>query len=273
MTTRYTRRITLLVFLAGAGLAASAGLLGARSDGVSGKTQAATGCSCHSTTPNSAGGVTVTLAGPQSVAPGSTHSYTVAVIGGPNGTTGGFNLMASSGTLVPGVGSQLLNNELVHANNTRRSWTFDWTAPLVDGTANLYAVGMTSNGSGSNGDSWNWYGGAVGIAFPVTVSSLVAADDPAAMEMTLGPAMPSPTLGATTVRFSLARASSVHLSVFDLRGRRIAELLSGGLPAGQHSATWMGGGADGSRVAAGWYVIRLEAEGRVMSTRVLRLRS
>ena len=150
------------------GLVLWAGQPNAKVDGVSGKTQSATGCSCHGSTPNTS--VVVTITGPNAVAPGSTNAYTIALTGGVAGTTGGFDLKASAGTLVPGTGSKLLNTELVHANNTRRSWTFNWTAPTTPALVNMYAVGMTSNGSNTSGDGWNFSGGALNTAFVIDVN-------------------------------------------------------------------------------------------------------
>jgi hypothetical protein len=161
------RMLPATLAISAVGLALWAGQPSAKADGVSGKTRSATGCSCHSSTPN--GAVSVTISGPQAVAPGSTNSYTIAVTGGVAGTKGGFDLAASSGTLVPGTGSRLLNSELVHSDNSRRSWTFNWTAPAAAGIVNLYAVGLTSNGSGSSGDAWNFSGGALNTAFAINI--------------------------------------------------------------------------------------------------------
>jgi len=166
------RMLPATLIISAVGLALWAGQPSAKVDGISGKTRSATGCSCHSSTPN--GAVSVTISGPQAVAPGSTNSYTIALTGGVAGTTGGFDLSASSGTLVPGTGSRLLNNELVHSNNSRRSWTFNWTAPAAAGFVNLYAVGLTSNGSATSGDGWNFSGGAVNTAFVIDVSTTPA---------------------------------------------------------------------------------------------------
>jgi hypothetical protein len=162
------RMLPATLVLSVLGLALWASQPSARSTGVIGKTQSATGCSCHGSTPNTS--VVVTITGPNAVAPGSTGTYTIALTGGIAGTTGGFNLKASSGTLVAGTGSQLLSGELAHVDNTRRSWTFRWTAPATAGFVNMYAVGLTSNGSGSSGDGWNFSGGALNTAFVIDVN-------------------------------------------------------------------------------------------------------
>ncbi len=140
-------------------------------NGRTGDSTASTGCSCHDSTPNAHGVMSVSITGPQVVQVGSISDYTISVTGDPAGTTGGFGLTSSGGTFTAGTGDKVSNGELVHSDKTRRSWSFKWTAPTTPGTYNFYAVGMTSNGSSDNNDSWNWYGNAPSTAFPVKVES------------------------------------------------------------------------------------------------------
>jgi hypothetical protein len=161
----------LLVAVITASLVLQAALLMASSGGKTGVSASANGCNCHSSSRNASGTATVSISGPQNVAPGSVHDYTISVTGGPSGTTGGFNLSADGGTFTAGTGCRVSSGEMTHSNNSRRSWTFQWTAPATNGTYKFVAVAQATNGSGSSGDSWNWYGGAAGAAFPITVDS------------------------------------------------------------------------------------------------------
>ena len=248
-----------------------AGSLLAHSGGASGVARSATGCNCHSTTPNANGTATVTITGPQAVQPGSSHSYTITVTGGPSGTTGGFDLNSGGGTFTPGTGTKLLNGDLVHSDGTRRSWTFSWQAPSTQGTVNWYAVAQPTNGSGTSGDSWNWYGGGVNTAFPITVSSQVdvASDRPGVLS--LASLAPNPCFGSTTIDFTLARQANVRLDVVDVGGRLVTTLFEGTLGAGRHERSWEGRRSSGQAVASGIYAIRLQAEGRVLTRRVVLL--
>jgi len=248
------------------GLALWAGQPSARGDGVTGKTQSSTGCSCHGSTANA--GVVVTLSGPQTVAPGSTNSYTLTVTGGPAGTTGGFDLRATTGMLVAGTGCKMVTGELVHVDNTHRSWTFQWTAPMMAGTCDMYAVGMTSNGSGSSGDGWNFSGGALNAAFTIQVNDLVDAA-PLAPTLELGPALPNPTAGATSLQYTLPAATSVDLDVVNVTGRRVATLVSAAMPAGTYSARWNGKTSGGETAPVGLYFVRLRAAGMERTSRVI----
>jgi hypothetical protein len=66
---------------------------------------------------------------------------------------------------------------------------------------------------------------------------------------------PNPFSSTTTIRYSLARSSQVHLSVTDLLGRTVRVLVSGRQPAGAFSVV-----LDGSRMPSGLYLLRLIAD-------------
>ena len=216
--------------------------------------------------------MTVGISGSQYVKPSSTNSYTISATGGPAGTTGGVDLKATGGTLVPGTGTYLLSGELTHSSNAQRSWTFSWQAPATEGTYSFYAVAMSSNGSGTTGDSWNWYGGAVNTPFNITVTSLAGVGDEPSGGLWLAPALPNPSRGATGIRFTLPVAGSVALDVYDLCGRLVSRVLAGPVPAGSRSVAWSGRNERGEPVPSGRYIIRLTAEGRTLSRGVTILR-
>ena len=266
---RYAPRLLTATVVTGAML--WAGLLLAKSSGITGVAQSPTGCSCHSSTPNANGPVTVSISGPQTVQPSSTNTYTVSVSGGPATTPGGFNLKAAGGTLIAGANNQLLRGELTHLSRDFRTWSFTWQAPATEGQVNFYAVAQAVNGTGNNnGDSWNWYGGAVNTPFPITVSSLVGVGDAGPAVLSLSPARPNPfTIGAR-ITFSLARTAPAKVEVFDLSGRRVTVLASGDLAAGPHEAIWNGRNDRGESAKAGVYLIRLQSGGQTLSTRAVK---
>src|SRR5262249_25823622 len=51
---------------------------------------------------------------------------------------------------------------------------------------------------------------------------------------------PNPSIGPTTIEYSLPRAAPVKLRVFDIAGREVARLVDGVQPAGRHVANWSG---------------------------------
>lgn len=77
---------------------------------------------------------------------------------------------------------------------------------------------------------------------------------------------PNPFNPSTRIAFAVDRAERVTLTVYDIRGRRVATLLDGPMAAGRHRVTWNGRDAAGRPVAGGVYVYRLTA-GTEMRTR------
>jgi len=246
-------------------LVLAAGALLADASGRTGRT--GTGCTCHGSLPSP--GVTVTITGPQLVAPLSTHDYTVSVSGGPAGSSGGFDLKASAGTLVAGTNNRISGSEVTHSNRNSRSWTFSWTAPALAGSQSFVAVGLGCDASGgTGGDSWNYYGGAANTAFAIDVSDALGV---AGMPGTtwLAPPVPNPCRGEAQIEFALAVTGPVRMDVIDLSGRRIATLLRETRPAGRQSVRWDRRGDDGTRAAAGVYFVRLANATQKFTTRLL----
>jgi immune inhibitor A len=91
-----------------------------------------------------------------------------------------------------------------------------------------------------------------------------------AAALALEPARPSPMRGTGRIGFVLPREARARVSVLDLQGREVAVLADGVFPAGRHTATWDGRTERGS-APAGLYFVRLSAEGRVFSQRLVRL--
>ena len=72
---------------------------------------------------------------------------------------------------------------------------------------------------------------------------------------------PNPSSGSAEVQFTLSRAGSVGLSIFDAGGRRVARIHPERLAAGPHVFLWDGRMADGSLSPPGVYMARLEGDG------------
>jgi hypothetical protein len=70
-------------------------------------------------------------------------------------------------------------------------------------------------------------------------------------EFALSQNYPNPFNPTTTIRFDLPENSNVLLVVYDVLGRKVAELANGNHPAGYHSAIW-----NASDVASGIYFAR-----------------
>ncbi|MEO1727081.1 MAG: PKD domain-containing protein [Bacteroidota bacterium] len=78
---------------------------------------------------------------------------------------------------------------------------------------------------------------------------------------------PNPFAATTTVEYALPQATAVRLTVYDVTGRAVAELVDGTMEAGYHSAAF-----DASALPSGIYLARLDAEGRTFTERLLVVR-
>ncbi len=66
------------------------------------------------------------------------------------------------------------------------------------------------------------------------------------------PAYPNPFNPTTTIPFLLAEDSDVNISVYDIKGRLVAELVNSSVIAGNHSVNW-----DGSKNTSGVYIVNM----------------
>ncbi len=88
-------------------------------------------------------------------------------------------------------------------------------------------------------------------------------------EPVLRGAYPNPFNPRTEIAFSLPADTGVELAVYDMRGRLVRTLLQGQtLTAGEHRLVWDGRDRNGSAAVAGIYFARLEAGGRVLTSRM-----
>jgi hypothetical protein len=94
-------------------------------------------------------------------------------------------------------------------------------------------------------------------------------DKPAvASEMALQ-AYPNPFAGEITIRITLDRESRLELSLYSIDGRKVRSLIPAGtLPPGDHLVTWDGTDGQGTRLANGLYLLRLDARRQVLTKKI-----
>ena len=80
---------------------------------------------------------------------------------------------------------------------------------------------------------------------------------------------PNPSRDGGTLRFGLRADSDVDVAIFDVTGRRIAQLARGPMPAGPHALAWNRHDRAGHRAPAGIYLVRLRAGGIERSTHLV----
>jgi len=85
-------------------------------------------------------------------------------------------------------------------------------------------------------------------------------------------AAPNPFNPRLAISYSLERAGTVRLDVFDARGRLVRTLVDANAAAGAGSVIWQGDDASGRAVASGVYQLRLTTGTRVLGRSVTLVR-
>jgi hypothetical protein len=157
---------------------------------------------------------------------------------------------ASDNVGVNGVDIQLVNGASVTtlASNYPNTGSYNWLSTGPPSTKMKFrVVAHDDNHATTDNSDANWeisiY--TIGVADELPVAFALAAPSP-------NPA----TAGPNRIAFSVPRDAQVRLTVHDVRGRMMAKLADGLLPAGHHMRTW-----DATSVPAGVYFVRFEAPG------------
>jgi hypothetical protein len=82
-------------------------------------------------------------------------------------------------------------------------------------------------------------------------------------------ARPNPLARETSFAFDLPAPATASLEIFDLSGRRVAQLAGGEQSAGRHDVRWQATDAGGARVAGGLYFARFATRGLTRTERVV----
>ena len=96
--------------------------------------------------------------------------------------------------------------------------------------------------------------------------------DEAPLRATLQGNAPNPFRQRTTIHFKITASTDVKLDVYNVLGRKVATLVDGPLPAGDHAVQWDGLSDGGQTVASGVYLYRLEVGGIVQASRMSMIR-
>lgn len=100
----------------------------------------------------------------------------------------------------------------------------------------------------------------------------VSSNDPALVPLVQNlSAYPNPSFGASNIRFTLSKAASVKLDVYNLKGQKVSSLAQENLAAGNHALLWNGLDASGKQCASGIYFFRLDAGSRITSIKQILL--
>ncbi|MGV8018432.1 MAG: T9SS type A sorting domain-containing protein [Ignavibacteria bacterium] len=87
------------------------------------------------------------------------------------------------------------------------------------------------------------------------------AENETAVDYSLSQNYPNPFNPSTTIKFGLQETSFVNLSIYDITGKKVSQLINGRMQAGQYAETW-----NASNYTSGVYFYVLST-GKFSSTR------
>lgn len=125
-----------------------------------------------------------------------------------------------------------------------------WTAYLISGQVNwldAFETLLLNNDEVLNYD---------------IVSNLaVNLDDPQTPALASVSSYPNPFRDSTSLRVSIPKSSQARLSIYNLKGQRLADPFSGFLSRGEHTFRWNAQDPDGRQLPAGVYLYRFKTAG------------
>lgn len=83
---------------------------------------------------------------------------------------------------------------------------------------------------------------------------------------------PNPFNPATTIQYQLPQKMHVRITIYNLQGQQIRELVNDTVPAGSHSITWSGDNDQGLPVASGIYFYQLKTDDHILQRKLLFLK-
>ncbi len=84
--------------------------------------------------------------------------------------------------------------------------------------------------------------------------------------------VPNPFNGVTSIAYEIAEDADVEITVHDILGTKVTTIVNQTMEAGHHNATWNGKDQWGQDVPTGEYLLRMEADGKVHTRRMLYLK-
>ena len=93
----------------------------------------------------------------------------------------------------------------------------------------------------------------------------VSLEDP--LKFALEQNYPNPFNPTTTIRYEIPQYSSVNLTIYNMLGRRVAELVNQSQPAGIYEVPF-----DGSNLASGTYFYVLRTENFILKKKMILLK-
>ncbi len=136
-------------------------------------------------------------------------------------------------------------------------WDRTCEVSAQDGPFRVQVLSGSASRTGIYEVSSGFYGATGVVTMPAPIPTEFAF-------ATLGP---NPFGRSTTLELAVPRPGPVRVRVFDVRGREVARIVDGEIPAGLHRVPW-----DAAGLAGGVYFCRMEAAGFAQSRKLLLVR-
>ncbi|HQP63117.1 MAG TPA: T9SS type A sorting domain-containing protein, partial [Candidatus Cloacimonas sp.] len=82
---------------------------------------------------------------------------------------------------------------------------------------------------------------------------------------------PNPFTSTTKIKYSLPASGKVNLTIYNLKGQKVKNLLTENKTVGNYEMEWNGTDTQGKNVGSGLYLCRLVSGNRTATTKLLRL--
>jgi hypothetical protein len=160
------------------------------------------------------------------------------------------------------------DDQSVASGGPGRGGTFTTSPTAVEsggpGRGGTFATSPTTAASGTPGR------GGTFTVHPTGPASVAEPARPGTFELCQN--TPNPFNPRTTVRFSIAQRSPVHLAIYSSAGQLVRTLIAADAEAGTHQVVWNGVDAAGREVSSGVYLYRLTSTEGTLARRMLLVR-
>jgi Peptidase family C25/Secretion system C-terminal sorting domain len=116
-------------------------------------------------------------------------------------------------------------------------------------------------------------GDFVQYLYPITISDGTHSPDIPLLPIELSASnYPNPFNPSTTISYSLPIDSTVNISIYNMKGQLVKQLLNESRSAGTHSAFWDGENMNGSNTSGGVYLYRVQTSEKTISKKMVLLK-
>lgn len=161
-----------------------------------------------------------------------------------------------------------VNSRTVSTADVTTTYTSTAPANYISATGEIRLRVLGTGGSQNftcSGDYMQFTVETSGVNISKTIALNAAANAPASYQLHQN--YPNPFNPSTNIRFDLANEAQVKLTVYDMLGREVAQLVNGAKPAGTHSILF-----DGAALASGIYYYRLEIQNGAEAKKIVEVR-